>query len=286
MRIFVIAAFSVLMATGSPAQSLSAAQAEPPPIFRIATDEFWLNLHHFLYLLGRAEAKTSDSTREAVAEAPREAERGMKTLTDEERKVWAGAVTAYATGLSLKDAVREAPMPAVTAALAEAGDTQTLTNTAIESAVRDVLERAAPIYRKTWWPAHLAANRAWRSSIEALVISHGQTILGFLTRSYNMEWPPAGYAVHASGYSTFGGATPQYEACSSFPRWPRRVRDCRGSRRSFTKACTSGITRSIRRSGLRPGRSKRLFLLIFRTRSSGSLPERLFDEWILPTSRT
>ncbi len=206
MRIFVIAAFSVLMATGSHAQSLSAAQAEPPPIFRIATDEFWLNLHHFLYLLGRAEAKTSDSTREAVAEAPREAERGMKTLTDEERKVWAGAVTAYATGLSLKDAVREAPMPAVTAALAEAGDTQTLTNTAIEPAVRDVLERAAPIYRKTWWPAHLAANRAWRSSIEALVISHGQTILGFLTRSYNMEWPPAGYAVHASGYSTFGGA--------------------------------------------------------------------------------
>ena len=86
MRIL-IAAFSVLMPTGSHAQSLFAAQAEPPPIFRIATDEFWLNLHHFLYLLGRAEAGTGDSTREAVAEAPREAERGMKTLTDEERIV-------------------------------------------------------------------------------------------------------------------------------------------------------------------------------------------------------
>ncbi len=206
MRVFLIATFSVLMASGSQAQSLSTAQAELPPIFRITTDEFWLNLHHFLYLLGRAEARTSDSTREAVVEAPREAERGMKTLNAEERKAWAGAVTAYATGLSLKDAVREAPMPAVTAALADAGDAQTLTNPAIEPAVRDVLEQAAPIYRKTWWPAHLAANRAWRSSIEARVALHARTILGFITRSYGMEWPPAGHAVHASAYSTFGGA--------------------------------------------------------------------------------
>ena len=183
-----------------------AQSATSAPIFRITTDEFWLNLHHFLYVLGRAEAKTSDSTRDAVAGAPPEAERGLKNLTADERRVWAESVSAYAKGLSLKDAVREAPMPAVTAALADAGDAPTLASTPIDAATREVLERAGPIYRKTWWPAHHAANLAWRESINALVGSYGQSILGFITKVYGMQWPADGYAVHTSGYSGFGGA--------------------------------------------------------------------------------
>jgi len=182
------------------------ASATPAPIFRITTDEFWLNLHHFLYVLGRAEAKTSDSTRDAVAGAPRDAERGMKDLTSDERRAWAESVTAYAKGLSLKDAVREAPLPAVTAAMADLGDTPTLAGAAIDPATREVLERAAPIYRKAWWPAHHAANLAWRDSINALVALRGQDILGFITRVYGMQWPADGYAVHTSSYSSFGGA--------------------------------------------------------------------------------
>ena len=39
------------------------------PIFRFESDGFWLNLHHFLYVLGRAEAKIADAKREAVAGA-------------------------------------------------------------------------------------------------------------------------------------------------------------------------------------------------------------------------
>ena len=86
-------AVCMLAATVAHAQTTSAA----PPIFRITTDEFWLNLHHFLYVLGRAEAKTADSTRDAVAGAPREAERGLASLTADEKRVWAESVTAYAT---------------------------------------------------------------------------------------------------------------------------------------------------------------------------------------------
>jgi hypothetical protein len=49
----------------------SAAQAPPPsPIFTFEADEFWLNLHHFLHVLGRAQAKTPDASRSAVAGAP------------------------------------------------------------------------------------------------------------------------------------------------------------------------------------------------------------------------
>lgn len=39
------------------------AEARPPaPIFVFKTDEFWLNLHHFLSVLGRAANKTADAS--------------------------------------------------------------------------------------------------------------------------------------------------------------------------------------------------------------------------------
>jgi hypothetical protein len=42
-----------------------AAQApQPAPIFRFDTDEMWLNLHHYLYVLGRARANMPDASRE------------------------------------------------------------------------------------------------------------------------------------------------------------------------------------------------------------------------------
>jgi hypothetical protein len=46
------------------------APPQTAPIFRFESNEFWLNLHHYLYVLGRAQAKTRDSSREAVAGAP------------------------------------------------------------------------------------------------------------------------------------------------------------------------------------------------------------------------
>ena len=175
-------------------------QAAPSTIFRIETDEFWLNLHHFLYVVGRAQAKTSDANREAVGDAPGEAERGLRTLTGEERSTWRDAVTAYASGLSSKDAIHEDPMPTITATLTDADDAPTLAEVQVDAPVRQALERAAPIYRKAWWPAHRAANRTWRSSMEALVAQHGQPVLDFITRAYGLQWPGSGFAVHAARF--------------------------------------------------------------------------------------
>src|ERR1044072_1009540 len=59
-------------------------------IFVFHTDEFWLNLHHFLYVLGRAQNKTRDSSRSAVVNAPNDQEQGLAKLTDAERATWAG----------------------------------------------------------------------------------------------------------------------------------------------------------------------------------------------------
>jgi hypothetical protein len=186
----------------------SAAQPQPQaasPMFRIETDEFWLNLHHFLYVLGRAQSKAEDAAREAVANAPAEAERPLKSLGGAEQRAWLDAVTAYSAGLSQLDAIRGSPMPEITATLSQADDSATLESVSIDSAVRETLERAAPVYRKVWWPAHRASNQAWRTSIEKLVGQHGRTILDFITRAYAMPWPSAGFPVHASRYSNWAG---------------------------------------------------------------------------------
>ena len=57
------------------------------PIFVFHSDEFWLNLHHFLYVLGRAENKTRDSSREAVAGAPTDQQNGLVTLKPKEQAI-------------------------------------------------------------------------------------------------------------------------------------------------------------------------------------------------------
>ena len=180
-------------------------QAPAPRFFTFETDEFWLNLHHFLYVLGRAEAKTADSSEAAVAGAPPEAERGRQGLTREEQMTWAGAVTAYAVGLSLKSNLDQ-PMSSATRALAGIGDRPSLAGTSLDPEVVAVLERAAPIYRKAWWPAHRDANRRWRSSAESLADQYGRTTIEFVSKVYGATWPASGYPIHISSYANFGGA--------------------------------------------------------------------------------
>jgi len=68
------------------------------PIFRFETDGFWLNLHHFLYVLGRAENEERNASREAVAGAPGDQQAGFEKLTAREQTIWREAVGSYAMG--------------------------------------------------------------------------------------------------------------------------------------------------------------------------------------------
>src|SRR5436190_8686181 len=94
--------------------SLVLASQAATPIFRFETDGFWLNLHHFLYVLGRAEAKFPDRGREAVAGAPGDQAEGMKLLSETERQTWREAVSLYAGTVSRKDVVFDADVIAIT----------------------------------------------------------------------------------------------------------------------------------------------------------------------------
>src|SRR5688572_20545502 len=109
MRTRRVVGMAALVAVVSMPPPVAAQSPRPASIFTFESDEFWLNLHHFLYVLGRGEATMADASRAGVTLAVADAERGIKSLTDEERKTWAAAVGVYASGISKLDAVRGEP---------------------------------------------------------------------------------------------------------------------------------------------------------------------------------
>ena len=175
------------------------------PVFEFETDEFWLNLHHFLYVLGRAEGKAKDATREAVVRAPEDAAQGLARLSEEERAAWNAAVHAYASGPSGKDAVFDDGLVATAVALAEAGEDGPLP-AGLEPGIAAALQQAAPAYRKAWWPAHRERNRAWIGPMQDLLARHGHAVFEYILHAYGMPWPAQGYDVHLSAYANWAGA--------------------------------------------------------------------------------
>lgn len=77
-RLFVAAAPGCSAGTGPPTGA--------NPWFAIHTDDFWLNLHHYLYVLGRAHAGTPDARQPAVAGALEDERQGLATVADEEAR--------------------------------------------------------------------------------------------------------------------------------------------------------------------------------------------------------
>src|SRR5579871_1687381 len=78
------------------------ANAQRPPLFTFH-NRFWLNLHHFLYVLGRAKNNVPDSQRGAVIAAITDGA-PLQTLT--------ASVDIYSRDASTKDAVFDRPFAA------------------------------------------------------------------------------------------------------------------------------------------------------------------------------
>jgi hypothetical protein len=183
-----------------------AAQSKPARIFVFHTDEVWLNLHQFLYVLGRHEAQMPDRTRRATAGAPADAEHALSQLGGEEQRSWRDAVTFYANGPSRLDAVFDEPLVAAGQALARVATGSSLEGAGLDPALAATLTKVRPIYQKAWWPAHQQANHAWVRTTQNLLDAHGAAVLTFVTRAYQLPWPASGYPVHVSGYANWAGA--------------------------------------------------------------------------------
>jgi hypothetical protein len=190
---------------------MSAGGAQPATVraeslFQFSTDDFWLNLHHYLYILGRAHNNAADATQPAVASAPDDERQGLAALTEEERRVWNEAVAVYANGLSREASFLQPPLAPMSVALARAGDSASFPVATFDSVARAALERAAPLYRKAWWPRHDAMNRQYVRDLQQAIDRDGPAIVDFLTRAYQVDWPRRPYPTHVVAYANFGGA--------------------------------------------------------------------------------
>lgn len=185
-----------------------AAQTVNAGIVNFYSDDFWLNLHHFLYVLGQSEAKMPNWQRAAVADAPIDQDKSLSGLTPEEQKIWREAVAAYVAGPSRRDAISDRVLVTLTGTLATLGDSPALASATpvVPPDTAATLERAAPIYRKAWWPAHHRANQQWTAEMRALVDRHGERVVAFITTLYQLPWPHGGYPVHVSAYTNWAGA--------------------------------------------------------------------------------
>ena len=186
------------------ASLLLVAQASTP-IFRFEADGFWLNLHHFLYVLGRAQNAAPDAKRSAVERAPADQAEGLKGLNEADRKIWADAVSFYANGLSRQDATFDREVFDVTSAM-RVPPTATAKALKVDAALLATLEQAAPIYRRVWWPRHQKANNDRVREFAGQLGEHGDTVVAYLTKAYQERWPTNGFQINMSGYANWAGA--------------------------------------------------------------------------------
>ena len=186
------------------------AQAGPPttPSGRLLFtfhNGFYINLHHFLYVLGRARNGTPDSQRPAVNRAPSDLE-GFDKLTDQDRQTWEAAITYYRNGPSKQDILFDTNLVSITRTLANTGDSAPLTRTNLPESLREILDRAAPIYRKVWWDRHSQSNQVRMRELQDLLNRYGQRASEMITHIYQQKWPDAGFIVEVSAYSNWAGA--------------------------------------------------------------------------------
>jgi len=185
---------------------LPAAQAVENRWFSIHTDDFWLNLHHYLYVLARAHNGTSDASQPAVAGVLEDEQQGLATVSDEERSAWNAAVMTYQEGLGRQNSFFQAPLAPITLSFANTGDVPTLPASPLDAASGAALERAAPIYRKHWWARHHAMNVSYVTRLQQQMQRDGLAVAAFLSKVYGLEWPERPYPTHVVAFANWQGA--------------------------------------------------------------------------------
>jgi hypothetical protein len=138
---------------------------------------FWMNLHHYLHALTRP-AGTLRNDLPARASA-------------DERLQWMQAVDHYRVRFGKRSLLFDEELVRVKQALAAAGSSPSLGDAAMAPEHRQVLDTAAPIYRKYWWTDHDGANQRFISALQPLLTRHGRAIATQLAASFDRAWPEA-----------------------------------------------------------------------------------------------
>jgi hypothetical protein len=186
-----------------------AAQPQQPGAALLKQFQFesklWPNLHHFLYILGRARNGAFDSGRVAVKQAPLDAA-GFDTLPESRRKAWEHAVGIYQVHASPLD-IGYGSLVDVNYAVADLPATGRIEDAKENPAeLRAALAEAGSVYRELWWPRHDAANCEWVSRLTPQVERYGPHIKERLAAVFRTSWPALPVRVEAVAYADPRGA--------------------------------------------------------------------------------
>ena len=166
---------------------------------------FWVNLHHFLYVASRAR-RGLDATRTAVTNALADTA-GFGALTRQARDGWQSALDHYSNAIAERDVVFDSALAVAAASLSHLTNQQSPRGVAgVDSAMARALDQAAPAYRVAWWPRHDASNRAWIAAVRPLLVQHGDSAAAWETRAFGVTWPRDPVRVDVTAYTNWSGA--------------------------------------------------------------------------------
>jgi hypothetical protein len=163
------------------------ARAADTPIAEVTQlrmySSFWMNLHHFLYASAWAKRPAAPGVRPLAMPLPKDA---AVSMTPEEQTTWDNAVAVYDRDLASRNLLFDFGMNAIKRGLVDRDDQ--LTGAPFDQELRSVFLSTAPIYRKYWWPAHDAANRAWINEAGKRTAMVAPAIIPRLASLYGVTW--------------------------------------------------------------------------------------------------
>jgi hypothetical protein len=152
-------------------------------LFRFHVD-VWANLHQTLYheaLLPRTGfAGPKSLARQSVA--PTDA------LPDDERDAWRAAVRYYDAHFSTETTFSP-EFESATRFVSASGSAPSLASGTLDDDWRRLLERAAPVYRRRFWPAHERAGHTFVDALKPTLAAHGAWLAHRLETLYGTPWP-------------------------------------------------------------------------------------------------
>jgi hypothetical protein len=183
------------------------AARENPPIVRTASlfdfhSNFWVNLHQVLF--HEAWLRAGKPNRQLQSAPPLSA----AGMSKQDEADWNAALSFYAAHFGARQQHGDDELIQINDDLAEQPDNAVYLNPAgLPPELAAVLQPAAVIYRKYWWPAHNESNENWIASQKERVGDLGPKLASAMTKDLQQQWPAAPirvdvcYYVVALGYA-------------------------------------------------------------------------------------
>jgi hypothetical protein len=174
--------------------SATVAQSQQP--FFDFHNNFWVNLHHFLY----QEALKQKRAQGAGAAAK------VEGLSAEQLRAWQGALDYYQKEVVTRDLLFDDELVDVERRLSDSEKAATLKDAGIRTELASMLEAAAPVYRSRWWPEHERANQKWIAGVTPMIEKYGKAVTAELSTAYRTAWPTERIRVDVCTYANWAGA--------------------------------------------------------------------------------